>query len=466
MPRKSLLPLLLAVAGLLAVLPSPAQAKTNQSMTFEAPRELVYEPELRQEAFTTLESLGVRSLRIVLYWKTVAPDSDSRVKPGVDLSDPGSYNWTGYDEAIQGAVDHGWDVLLTVSGPVPRWATNGARDTVTRPSPREFQRFVSAVATHYRGKVRTYSVWNEPNQPQFLGPQFDARRRPASPRIYRGLLFAALRGLEDAGQRDGVRVLMGETSPQGTGRVVAPLTFLRGALCLSSSYKRDRKCDKVPVDGYAHHAYTTKAGPLYRPPSPNSVTIGVLPRLTRALDRAGTAGALPKRLPVWLTEFGIQSVPDPTYGVSQATQNEYRALAERMAWGNSRVVSFSQYLLRDDRPLAGETSSGRYAGFESGLRTAGGKDKLALDGFRLALSARRSGSGVSLWGIVRPARSRQKAVIEYTSDGRRFKKLATVTTSTRGAFSKRTSSVRGRRYRVVWTAPGGERHTGPPVRVR
>ena len=39
---------------------------------------------------------------------------------------------------IEGAVARGWQVLLTVSGPVPRWATNGARDNVTRPSPTEF----------------------------------------------------------------------------------------------------------------------------------------------------------------------------------------------------------------------------------------------------------------------------------------------------------------------------------------
>ena len=57
----------------------------------------------------------------------------------------------------------------------------------------------------------------------------------------------------------------------------------------------------------------------------------MLSRLTTALDRAGRTGAIPQRLPVWLTEFGIQSVPDPAFGVSFLRQAEYRAISERIA---------------------------------------------------------------------------------------------------------------------------------------
>ena len=57
-----------------------------------------------------------------------------------------------------------------------------------------------AVATHYGAKVDTWSIWNEPNQPQFLLPQYSAHKTPLSPGIYRKLYFAAQRGLADAGQ--------------------------------------------------------------------------------------------------------------------------------------------------------------------------------------------------------------------------------------------------------------------------
>ena len=135
---------------------------------------------------------------------------------------------------------------------------------MTRPSPAEFQKFVHAVATHYGPQVDTWSIWNEPNQPQFLLPQYSAHKTPLSPRIYRNLFFAAQRGLADAGQAS-AKVLMGETSPRGTGKVVAPLTFLRGALCLDAKYHKASGCAKVQAAGYAHHAYTTGQGPSFRP---------------------------------------------------------------------------------------------------------------------------------------------------------------------------------------------------------
>ena len=40
-------------------------------------------------------------------------------------------------------------------------------------------------------------------------------------------------------------LLFGETAPRGTPRVVAPLAFLRGALCLNKSYKPKGKCGRI-----------------------------------------------------------------------------------------------------------------------------------------------------------------------------------------------------------------------------
>ena len=55
------------------------------------------------------------------------------------------------------------------------------------------------------------------------------------------------------------------------------LAFLRGALCLTSKYRRrSAACDRLPADGWAHHPYTTKAGPAFKPAARDDVTIGVL----------------------------------------------------------------------------------------------------------------------------------------------------------------------------------------------
>jgi hypothetical protein len=452
--------LALLIAALAA---APAQASRQQGLTFEAPRDLL-DPAARDDALAQLASLGVHSLRVVLYWHGVAPAADSRTRPAFDATDPGAYNWGQYAPLLEAAAQRHWSVLLTVSGPVPRWATEGARNTVTRPRPKEFRQFMTAVARRFAGQVALWSIWNEPNHPQFLGPQYDSHHRPVSPRVYRGLLLAAQRGLAAGGQGS-VPLLMGETAPRGTGKDVAPLAFLRGVLCLDRHYHRVGHCRPLDVDGYAHHAYTTRAGPLFRPRQSDDVTIGVVGRLVRALDRAARARAIPAHLPIHLTEFGIQSVPDPYYGVSYLRQNEYRGIAERLAYDNPRVASFSQYLLRDDQPRRGVPSSQRYGGFESGLVTAEGTRKPAYEGFRLPLVARRTGDRVSLWGLLRSGQGGQAVTVEVSDGGRAFHKLATVTTNSRGYWLRRALFRKGRRWRVRWTAPDGHLYSSPPVRA-
>jgi hypothetical protein len=447
-------PFTLALCALVALaLPGAASASKTQSMTFEAPVDLADEG-LRESAFQEISSFGVRSTRIVLLWQNVAPAASSRVRPDFDATDPAAYDWSRYDAQVLGAAQRGWQILMTVSGPVPRWATNGARDNVTRPSPTEFQKFMTAVARHYGSRISRWSIWNEPNHPDFLQPQYSTGKHvPLSPRIYRTLLLAGERGLRDGGQGE-APVLIGETAPRGTGAVVAPLTFLRGMLCLDSRYRKLGSCAKIDADGYAHHAYTTASGPLFKPKQPNDVTIGVISRLVTALDRAGRARAIDRHMPIHLTEFGIQSTPDPVFGVSLARQSDYRSIAERLAYDQPRVVAFSQYLLRDDPPQPDAPLPARYPGFESGLRRNDGRSKPALTGFRLPLAALRRGSQVSLWGLVRPATGRTRVTVEYRS-GDSWRRLFTTTTDSRGYFLRRATFRSGRRYRIAWTAPDG-----------
>ena len=453
---------LMLVCVLLGIVAPAAHASHTQVMTFEAPRELL-DPAQREQAFERIASLGARSLRVILYWQDVAPSPNAARKPTLDATDPTAYDWSRYDPVLTEAARRGWSVILTVTGPVPKWATAGGRDHVTRPSAREFRAFMTAVGKHYGSQIHTWAIWNEPNHPDFLAPQYSAKgHRPLSPGIYRNLFLAAWRGLRASGNgRE--RLLMGETAPRGNTRVVAPLTFLRGALCLNSTYVKKRSCSNLPADGYAHHAYSTRLGPFFKPPGPNDVTIGVLDRLVRALDRAAAAGAIRRGLPIYLTEFGIQSVPDPFYGVSLAQQAEYYAISERIAYRNPRVRSFSQYLLRDDDPNAGGE---RYGGFESGLEFADGRIKRpAYDGFRLPLVAVRGGSRVTLWGRVRPVTSPTTAEILVADRGSGFHRLRDVRTDARGVWSTRTTYRKGRRWRLRWRAPDGTTFTGPPIRA-
>ena len=434
-------------------------------MTFEAPSDLL-NPATRDGAFTQLEGLGVHALRVVMYWRDVAPQANSATKPDFDTTDPAAYNWGNYDAVVDAANARGWKVVLTVTGPVPKWATQSKTDQVTRPKPEEFAPFMAAVGKHFAGRVSVWSIWNEPNHPQFLAPQFDAKHNPASPMIYRALYKAALKGLRSAGLTN-PPVLFGETAPRGGGKVVSPLVFLRGALCLNKSYKLQHGCGALEMAGYAHHAYTTAAGPFFVPPSPNDVTIGVLSRLSKALDKAAAAHVIPAGLPIYLTEFGIQSFPDPISGVSLQRQAEYRAISERIAYDNPRVHSFSQYLLTDDKPIAGAKGAAKYGGFESGLKTSKGIVKPSFDAFRLTLAVKLvTKTTVSVWGLVRPATGATSATLEYRAGTSGvWHTTKTLATNSLGYFRSRVAYRKDRQYRLVWMSPAGPTYTGAATRA-
>jgi hypothetical protein len=464
---------LLACAALASVAAASASASHTQEVFFEAPSQLL-EPATRPVAIATLQRLGVSALRIELNWHTVAPSPNSTRRPAFDATDPAAYNWGQYDPLIEEAHRLGWKILLTVTSPVPRWATANPRSgsLVTRPNARQFEEFMTAVGRRYRSEVSLFAIWNEPNHHEFLEPQFNPNGTAASPRIYRGLFQAGYSGLVAAGIAN-PPVLIGETAPEGETHVrppvrpgathnVSPLLFLREALCLSASYRRAGGCSELRASGWAIHPYPNAAGPLYVPGNPESVTIGSLGRVTRALDSAANARAVPAHLPVYITEFGIMSKPNRYQGVAVAKQAEYDAIAERIAWSNPRVASFAQYLLKDDPTPPKGT---RRVAFQTGLEYANGFPKPLLAGFPVPLTVTRRGHAYALWGYVRPAGGPTTLTVEIqTAGSSRFTELSSVTTNSRGYWTL-ASPVAGTRWRVRWVSPDGTVYMGPPIRA-
>ncbi|GAC1436776.1 MAG: hypothetical protein NVSMB51_08960 [Solirubrobacteraceae bacterium] len=466
MPLRKLITLLCcagALASTAALDAAAALAASDQTALFEAPPDLL-NAQRRPGALTQMDALGVHAIRLVLLWRDVAPAPKSAARPNFDATDPRAYSWGEYDAAVQAAEQRGWNILLTVSGPVPRWATPGGVDNTTRPDVQEFGRFMTAIGRHYGSTVKLISIWNEPNHPEFLNPQY-VEGRPASPRIYRGLYQAGVAGLQASGNFDGMKVLIGETAPRGTGHDVAPLTFLRGALCLDNRYRRAASCSPLQTDGWAHHAYTTLAGPFFKPREPNDVTIGVLPRLTRALDRAGRTGAIPRNLPIYLTEFGIQSYPDPFNGVSLTQQPEYMAIGEHIGWANPRVKMFSQYLLRDEIVGKSKNKLKKFGGFDTGLEFYSGKPKPSYSAWPVPLVVSRRGGRVALWGLARPTRGPTTVNVQVASGRRGFKTLLAPQTDALGYWRGAAAYRAGLRWRLSWTAPGGRTYVGPPIRA-
>ena len=245
----------------------------------------------------------------------------------------------------------------------------------------------------YGDRVDLWSIWNEPNHPEFLGPQYKSGAPALAAHLPRALPRRRARDPRRRRAAAATRCCSARPRRSATRTSCRRSRFLRGAMCLDADYEKKRGCAKLRIDGYAHHAYTRKAGPDVRLRRPR--------RGQHRLARAGWSTALDKaararrdRLAtaaIYLTEFGIQSKPDPIAGVSFTRQAEYLAISERIAYANPRVAAFSQYLMRDDKPRKGSRPSATRASRPACARDKG-KKKPAYNGFILPLAATRYGS--------------------------------------------------------------------------
>jgi hypothetical protein len=465
--------LVLATALALLVPAVAANANSSQFTTIEAPTELVSPNGSPDAALDEIQSLGADGIRIQLSWRDLAPSPTSRTKPSFNATDPNAYSgWERFDAAIDGARERGLKVQLTITGAAPTWAS-ATKDPngLNRPDPAEFGKFATAVGRRYGSKVAVWSIWNEPNLGKLLTPIYEgSASRLASPQIYRNLYLRGYAGLRAAGVR--APVLVGELAPQRNsqrvGGTVAPVNFLRSMLCLDKSYRpvkvAGKRCSKLPAQGFAMHPYSTQAGPFYTAAiDADNVTIKVLSRLTTALDKSAAAGAIAARLPIYITEFGVQSVPDTRVGVPLDVQSDYRSISERIAFLNPRVKSFSQYLLTDDV----DSAAGNYGSFQSGLYLySSHRAKPSLAGFRLPLVVvpGSSASHATLWGLVRPAKGAGSVTLEYR-DGGAWKKLGTQRFSGTGYYTRSVTTSAKRAWRVSWKAPDGTTWVGPATRA-
>ena len=224
-----------------------APASPRQVVTFEAPRELLSAStrDATLDQITALRHQQRAPARLLARLR--ARRRTARPSRRFDASDPDAYpadKWDNLDGLIAAAKARGVAVTLTLTGPVPKWATRGKRDNVTEPDPKEFGAFATAIGRRYGDGVSTWSIWNEPNQPQFLKPQYKGGK-PDSPKLYRKLYQAAYAGLRSTPANADDTILIGETSPRGNSNVVHPLAFLRGTLCLDSKYRKAKSCGEL-----------------------------------------------------------------------------------------------------------------------------------------------------------------------------------------------------------------------------
>ena len=374
---------LAAAAGL--VLPAtPAAASSRMQIGVYDEGETFFDNP--DTVFARYRSLGVKVLRVNLYWGHPNPKlavARSRPFDGADPRDA-AYDWSVYDRTAHYARQYGITLLFSITG-TPRWANGGQSFNHAPRKYSDLRDFAYAAAARYSGtytgedgrtlpSVRLWAAWNEPNNPAFLRPQYvrqGGRWVIKSAADYAKICNAVYAGIHST-MFTGERVACGVTGPRGNNNpsssrpAVSPLAFLKAA----------KRAGMKRFDAYAHNPYygIPTETPSTKPPAtrsgqaPTAVTLANLDTLIKELTRLyGTK-------PLWITEYGYQTKPpDGRFGVSWSLQAKYLTQAFGIARKNSRIALMLWFLVRDEP---------RLSGWQSGLMTVTGKKKPSFNAFR------------------------------------------------------------------------------------
>ena len=185
-----------------------------------------------------MNDIGLRELRIPLTWDSRRPATIA--------------NQTQIHALMPVATLRGMRVVFSFQ------ARNAGALTASPEAPAEFIAFMQKVARSYP-TVRDIVVGNEPNQPRFWQPQFDARGRNVSARAYGAVLAASYDALKEVDPHLNVIGLglssRGNDNPSASGNVsTSPVKFI---LELGAAYRASGR--KRPLmDELAYHPYPRK----------------------------------------------------------------------------------------------------------------------------------------------------------------------------------------------------------------
>ena len=447
-------------------------------------------------AMAQLKHLGVEWVRLTASWSELTRDPFGRARPAFDATNPGAYDqgqWKSLDQAVRLAHEHGLKIMMDIGFWAPLWATSDLSGNRPRThiNDQEFRAFAVAVARRYGGgyvvpdpnaqqqpasqnarpdppigeilppddqqpppeeqpapgptaaplpKVSTFVLWNEPNHPAFLKPQWrksNGKSVPVSPHMYRQMVMAAYPAMKAV--RGDARILVGNVSSTGGdgNGAVPPLQFLRALACVNRHMKPVKigECagfTTLPGDGWAQHPYALDTSPDMRAlgRDRDDVHLADLPRLSKVLDRLVKMKRLsPKLRSIYITEFGYETQPiKGRPNLSEGDQARYLTWSEFIASRVPAVKMFGQFLLRDVPPAAvAQSGSPRraFGQFSTGLLHADGSWKLAFRSFRAGLYVQRiSDRTVMLWGRLRLGEARRRIAFERQAAPRRWVSLA------------------------------------------
>ena len=336
--------------ALVALAPATAHAALETVLQDDATF-LYRTPAQVRASMREVRRLGVDRVRLTANWAILTRDADAAHRPGsFDARDPAAYEqarWRGLDQAVRLARAAGLKVLIDIGYHAPHWATtdrSGERAR-THVSAAAYADFAVATASRYSGSfvvpttpapppppgqdqtfldallggtdpatappppagrplpaVDQFALWNEPNHPAFLMPQWTGKgsaTRPASPVLYARMVRAAYPAAKAV--RPDATFLVGNTSSIGDGshRAVGPLRFIRELACVDARLRprTTGACANftpLPGDGWAHHPYTGNRRPDrdFGPGLRDDAPLAGLGRLAALLRRLVAMGRL------------------------------------------------------------------------------------------------------------------------------------------------------------------------------
>jgi hypothetical protein len=509
----------ISATGLPLLLPASASASHNELAIIQDDGRMLTDP---AGTLAQFRALGATTVRVTVFWYRVTRDPASSQRPAnFDATDPNDYpaaGWAPYDQIVQDAAADGIGVDFTIAGGSPIWADGSGIPPQGRnpyfawkPNARQFGQFVRAVGERYSGsfvpdgassalpRVHFWTIWNEPNFGQNLGPQaIDGSTVSVAPAMYRGLVDAAWTSLHATGHgRD--TILIGGFAARGlnarpSGKFpeglpgnysqTKPLEFIRTLYCVDDRYRqlrggsaRARGCPPTAAgsrrfraqhpglftaSGLSDHPYQgglapTAGGNL----DPNFGLFPDLPRMEREMDRVNRIYGSHTRYAIYNDEYGyITRPPAQAPYVSPAKAAYYLNWSEYLSWRSSRIASYMQYQLGDPTP-----KDATHVSFADGLITSRGIPKATYYAYRLPLymprTAVRRSRGAELWGDVRPApfmardsAETQRATIELRPLGNPgFQTLTTIRVSASGYFDIRVRFPRSGYVRLTYAYP-------------
>lgn len=141
---------ILVLAALAAVTPRPAAAveASPYGINIHAPQ-----GEELTALLDRVQAAGINWVRIDFIWAWVEPARDQ-------------YDWAVYDAIAKAARDRGIEIFATLAY-TPPWATSGPAVNGVPNDPAQWAEVCGAAARRYRGSIRHWGVWNEPNLEKF-----------------------------------------------------------------------------------------------------------------------------------------------------------------------------------------------------------------------------------------------------------------------------------------------------------